>query len=237
MLHGEQRELFDLEFVLPSVVADHLASGQADIGIVPVAHFLRQDLEVFRGTGIACHGAVRSILLISKVPFEEIRTLAADAASRSSVMLTRIILEHRYGASPKVVTRPANLATMIEECDAALIIGDPALLIHPETLPFRCLDLGAEWTSWTGLPMVFAVWAGPPGVRTPELEKAFIDSAKFGISKLDDIVAAEHAKRGVSPEMVRKYFTEHIVMELGDHDYQGMAKYLEYARQLEKVTV
>ena len=90
MLHGATtRTLFDLRFALPSECADQLASGEADIGIVPVIEMARQKLEYFRGTGIACHGAVRSILLISKVPFREIRTLATDSGSRTSVHAVR----------------------------------------------------------------------------------------------------------------------------------------------------
>jgi predicted solute-binding protein len=154
------RQTVDLRFALPSECADQLATGEADIGIVPVIEMARQKLDYFRGTGIACHGPVRTILLISKVPYGQIRTLAADAASRTSVMLARVILAEKYGTEPKLVTMPADLAAMLGEADAALIIGDPALHLEPETLPFATLDLGAEWTSMTGLPMVFAVWAG-----------------------------------------------------------------------------
>src|SRR5580698_9942379 len=131
------REACDLSFALPSDCAAQLASGAADIGIVPVIEMARQKLDYFRGTGIACHGPVRSILLISKVPINRIRTLAADAASRTSVMLARVILAEKYGVEPKVVTRPADLAAMLGEADAALIIGDPALRLNPEELPFE----------------------------------------------------------------------------------------------------
>jgi chorismate dehydratase len=163
MLHSPDRalrEAFDLRFALPSDCAAQLASGEADIGIVPVIETARQKLEYFRGTGIACHGPVRSILLISKVPLNRIRTLAADAASRTSVMLARVILAEKYGVEPKLVTRAADLAAMLGEADAALIIGDPALRLDPAALPFETLDLGGEWVGMTGLPMVFAVWSG-----------------------------------------------------------------------------
>ena len=83
------RDTFDLRFALPSECADQLASGRADIGIVPVIEMARQGLDYFPGTGIACHGPVRSILLVSKVPFREIRTLATDSGSRTSAMLVR----------------------------------------------------------------------------------------------------------------------------------------------------
>ena len=100
LLHSPDEELratFDVPFALPSVCADQLRSGEADIGIVPVIEMARQKLDYFPATGIACHGPVRSILLISKVPFREIRTLATDSGSRTSVMLSRVILAEKYG--------------------------------------------------------------------------------------------------------------------------------------------
>ena len=95
MLHGPQQSLFDLEFRIPAECADRLASGEADIGIIPSFELTKQDLEIIPGAGIACHGAVRSILLISKVPAAEIRTLAADSSSRTSVELARVILDRK----------------------------------------------------------------------------------------------------------------------------------------------
>ncbi|MEO8027421.1 MAG: menaquinone biosynthesis protein [Bryobacteraceae bacterium] len=233
MLHGPQRNIFDLTFAVPSLCADRLRRGEADIGIVPVVEMRRQNLAMFRGTGIACRGPVRSILLISKVPFPAIRTLAADAGSRSSVMLARVILAKRYGAAPSILTREPILAEMLEEADAALIIGDPALLLDPATLPFAALDLGEEWVDLTGLPMVFAVWAGRQELVTPKLERAFVDSYEFGRSHVESIVSAEHVRLGISPELARKYITEHIAFELGDRDYQGMELYLRYAMELD----
>src|ERR1700731_2844747 len=146
----------------------------------------RQKLEYFRGTGIACHGPVRSILLVSKVPFREIRKLATDMGSRTSVMLARIILAEKFGAEPELISRQPELAPMLGEADAALLIGDPALRMDPATLPFETLDLGGEWTSMTGLPMVFAVWSGRKEVIRDEFARAFVDSCRFGLAHMDD---------------------------------------------------
>ena len=145
MLHGEEREIFDVRFALPSECADQLSAGEADIGILPVIEMARQRLEYFRGTGIACHGPVRSILLISKVPFASIRTVATDSGSRTSVMLTRVILAEKFGVEPRLISRVADLSTMLGEADAALLIGDAALRVDPEKLPFETLDLGGRW--------------------------------------------------------------------------------------------
>ena len=240
MLHGaagDGRDVFDLEFALPSVCADHLASGEAAIGIVPVIEMARQKLEYFRGAGIACHGPVRSILLISKVPFREIRKLAADSGSRTSVMLARVILAEKFGIEPQVISMAANLAPMLGAADAALLIGDAALRVDPEKLPFETLDLGGEWTSLTGLPMVFALWSGRKEFMDPRYGRAFLGSCRFGLEHLEEIVRSESAARQFPEPMVRKYLTEHIVFELGERDYQGLELFLERAARLEEISV
>lgn len=240
MLHGPQRHDFDLNFALPAECAEQLKNGSAGIGIVPVAALLEQPLAIFRGAGIACRGAVRSILLISKTPFGEIRKLATDSSSRSSVLLTRVILSKRYGVEPEIVSLAPRLPEMLESADACLIIGDPALLLDPEELRrsgFHVADLGAEWVEMTGLPMVFAVWAGAPELLTREREQAFMDSCRFGLEHIEDVVDAEYQRRGVTRELAHEYLTEHIVFELGDREYAGMELYLQYAAELTRVSV
>jgi chorismate dehydratase len=230
MLHGPQRGLFDLEFRIPAECADRLAAGEADVGIVPSFELTRQDLEIVRGAGIACHGPVRTILLISKVPAAEIRTLAADSSSRTSVQLARVILDRRYGARPEITRQPPQLDLMLEAADAALIIGDPALRVEPAALPYHCYDLGAEWVDLTGLPMVFAVWAGRREVVTPALTMAFQESCRWGLARIEEIVEAEAPSRRVSMELARKYLTHNIVHELGPREYEGLRLFLDYAR-------
>ena len=231
MLHGPQRGMFDLEFRVPSGCADQLASGAADIGIVPSFELTRQDLEIIPGAGIACHGAVRSILLISKCPAAEIGTLAVDSSSRTSVELVRVILERRYGAQPRRISQAPDLEAMLGAADAALIIGDPALRIDPESLSWHVYDLGTEWTSMTGLPMVFALWAGRKEVVMPSVVEAFRESCHYGLEHLEEIVEAESASRGFPEAVIREYLTRHIVHELGEREYRGMDLFLEYARR------
>ncbi len=233
MLHGPQQGLFELDFRVPAGCADRIAAGEADVGIVPSFELTRQDLEIVPGTGIACHGAVRSILLISAKPAPEIRTLAADSSSRTSVELARVILKRKYGAVPHVSSHAPDLPAMLRAADAALIIGDPALRIDPALLPYHVYDLGAEWVEMTGLPMVFAVWAGRRGAITPEIAEAFRASCRYGRERLEEIVQAESARRDFSLGLAREYLTRHIVHELGPRDYEGMDLFLRYARQPE----
>ena len=229
MLHGPQRGLFDLEFRIPAECADRLAAGEADLGIVPSFELTRQNLEIVPGAGIACHGPVRSILMISSRPASAIRTLAADASSRTSVQLAKVRLEKKYGASPAVAPHPPDLEAMLAVADAALLIGDSALRVDPATAAPFVYDLGAEWVEMTGLPMVFAVWAGRPDAVTPEVVEAFRESCRFGRARIEEIVAAEAPLRGFAPDLVREYLTARIVHELGPRDYLGMDLFLEYA--------
>lgn len=231
MVHGDQRGLFDLSFAIPAECADRLQSGLADIGIVPAVELNRQKLEIIRGAGIACHGAVRSIFLISKVPYEDIRKLAADSTSRTSVALSRVILARKYGVEPEVRSHAPHLPSMLEHADAALIIGDAALVLDPETLPFRVLDLGAEWVQMTGLPMVFAVWAARAEFPTQD-PAPFLESMRFGRAHIDDIARSEHAKLGISEDLARSYLKNNIVFELGDREYAGLKTFLQHASEL-----
>jgi predicted solute-binding protein len=227
-------DTFDLRFELPSICAQHVAAGRADIGILPVIETARQNLEYFPGTGIACHGPVRTILLISKVPYAQIKTLAVDTGSRTSVMLSRVILAERFGATPAVFAHKADMHAMLEQADACLIIGDPALHLDPENLPYPCLDLGGEWVNMTGLPMVFAVWSARKELIQDRYTEAFQASLRYGLTHMDDIVREQSPIRGVSPELTRAYLTRHIVFELGEKDYEGMRRYQQLALSLDK---
>ena len=235
MLHGPQRDVFDLTFAIPSVCAARVRDGESDIGIVPVATLLEQELAIFRGTGIASRGAVRTILLISKRPFAEIGVLAVDRGSRTSVALARIILSQNHGVQPVLISMAPELEAMLDAADAALIIGDAALLLDPDRLRsrgFHVADLGEEWWRLSGLPMVFAVWAGRKEAHSAEAEAAFAGSCRFGMEHLDDIVRAEHGPRGVTAELARRYLTENLVLELGEQEHRGIDVFLEAARAL-----
>ena len=237
MLHGAERGRFELDFALPAECADRLGNGTADIGIVPCAELPRLGLEIIRGTGIACHGAVRSILLISRVPPGQIRTLATDSSSRTSVMLARILLAKRFGTEPALISMAPDLPSMLEAADAALIIGDPALLLDPASIPFHVMDLGTEWLALTGLPMVFAVWAGRPAVISPALEQIFSASCRFGLRHLPRIAAAEGPPRGIAEPLALEYFEKNIVFELGERDYRGLDLFLQYSAEFDRQPV
>jgi predicted solute-binding protein len=189
--YGPQKDVFDLSFEIPSVCADRLRAGTADIGLVPVIEAKRQGLEFVPGLGIACDGPVRSILLVSHVPAPEIRTIAVDCSSRTSVALAGVVLRERFGVTPELTPHGPQLEAMLATADAALLIGDPALRFHPDELPYHVYDLGQEWKWMTGLPMVFAVWAARPEVIDTGVESVLRASCHWGLERMEEIIAQD----------------------------------------------
>jgi predicted solute-binding protein len=228
MLHGANRGECELSFRLPAECADAVAAGSADVGLVPAAEIFKQDLAYFPELGIASDGAVLSILLISQVPLRDIRTLSADSSSRTSVALARILLRDVYGVEPVLQRHVPELAGMLATADAALIIGDPALHLHNGVPagPF-VTDLGAEWTKLTGLPMVYALWAGKREWITPELGLLLAESYRFGRDHLEDVVQTEGISRGFRAETAREYLTARIRYQLDDRYLRGLALFRE----------
>ncbi len=229
MLHGPQKEQVDLSFSIPSECARDVERGMAEVGLVPVAEIARQKLEIVPGVGITCLGAVRSILLFSRVPWKQVRTLAADSSSRTSVELARVILRERYGAEPQVMRHKPVLVEMLAQADAALVIGDPALHIEPAESGYEWLDLGTEWFRLTQLPFVFAAWAGKPGIAVSSLVGITVESHLFGQAHLEEIVEHEYPVRGVSKELARQYLSQHIRFVIGAPEQKGLDAFLELA--------
>ncbi len=237
MLRGSQQSAVDLSFSIPSVCAAEVADGVTEIGLVPVAEIARQELEIMADVGIVAQGAVRSILLISRVPWPKIKSLAADLSSRTSVQLARVILRERFGVEPEITEQRPDWREMLSTSDAALVIGDPALRIEPDKLPYEYLDLGAEWTRLTGLPMVFAAWAGKPGTPERGFRDLALKSCEFGMAQLSEILRLECDKRGISRTLGERYFAEHIHFPLGPKELEGLHHFWTLSRAGAPLTV
>src|ERR1022692_3265771 len=156
--HGEAGSEFDISYTLPSACARALEAGTADIGIIPAAAYPQvPGLMVLPGVAIASLRPVRSILLVSRVPVDQIRTVALDTSSMTSVVLTKILFAKWLGGGRTFTSMAPNLDNMLAQHDAALVIGDPALQIDRSR--YLTLDLAEEWIRHTGKPFVFAFWA------------------------------------------------------------------------------
>ncbi len=229
--HTELGREFEIVSTVPSECAEMLRTGAADIGIVPVvAYTYIPGLRVIPNVAIAAKGSVRSILLVSKVPLEEVRTVAADTSSRTTVALARVLFRKWMGGPRQMVAMPPDLPRMLESCDAALIIGDPALTV--DRTRYVCYDLAEEWKRLTGHPFVFAFWA----VRASALSEAELDLAKIfqqsrdhGLAHVDRLAREWAPRVGISEQAVRTYLTENIDYSLDDENLAGLELFFRYA--------
>ena len=156
--HSGVGSAFDISYTLPSLCAAALQDGSADIGIIPAAAYATiSDLLILPGVAIASKQAVRSILLVSKVPAEQIQTVAVDSSSLTSVALLQILFTKWWGGRRPFTTMAPDIGRMLEPHDAGLVIGDPALKV--DRSHYFTYDLAEEWIRLTGHPFVFAFWA------------------------------------------------------------------------------
>jgi chorismate dehydratase len=222
---------FEIVSTIPSECAEMLRSGAADIGIVPVvAYTYIPDLRIIPNVAIAAKGSVRSILLVSKVPLEDIRTVAADISSRTSVALARVLFRKWMGGAREFTPMPPLLEAMLTACDAALLIGDPALTV--DRTRYVCYDLAEEWKRLTGRPFVFAVWAVRAAVLQEtdlDLAKIFQQSRDHGLANVEALARHWAPRVGISEQAVRTYLTENIDYSLDDDNLAGLELFFRYA--------
>ena len=233
--HGPARPDFEITYTVPSQCAAELARGTADIGIIPAAAYATiPNLVIIPGVAIASQRAVRSILLVSRKPLDEIETVALDSSSLTSVALTRVLFEKWWGGPRTFTSAAPDLNSMLAGNDAALLIGDPALQVDRSR--YRTWDLAEEWIRFTGKPFVFAFWA----VRQAALQDCDVDlAAVFQSSRdqglqadnLDAIVTTWSAKLGLSPDSVRDYLTGNIHFHLDDECLDGLRLFYAYAQE------
>jgi chorismate dehydratase len=237
--HGEAGRDFDISYTLPSACARALEAGTADIGIIPAAAYAQiPGLQVLPGVAIASRRAVRSILLVSKVPLEKIRTIALDTSSMTSVALTKILFEKWLGGERIFCAMEPNLDQMLATNDAGLLIGDPALQVDRSR--YLTLDLAEEWIRYTGKPFVFAFWAIRQEAALHEaasaldLAQVFQDSRDHGLtpSSLNQVVREWALRLSLREDEVRRYLTESIHYELDPGCIEGLRLFYRYAAEI-----
>jgi chorismate dehydratase len=230
MLHGEQRGKFELQLTVPSGCAQAISRHQADVGIVPSVEYQRIDgAQIIPGMSIASKREVRSVLLLSKMPIEEVHTVALDESSRTSAALVRILMNKFY--SRAVDYRPAapDPDMMLDQADAALLIGDPALTYNGSA---EVYDLAREWRTFTGLPFVFALWMGQSGAELSRHAADFAASRDFGLAHIDDIAAEYAPKLGMTPSAVKVYLTRNIDYSLDVENLKGLKLFYKLAHEV-----
>lgn len=255
--HGPLRGKYDLSFTVPSLCAEALRSGAADIAIIPAIEYQRiSDLIVLPDLAIASKNRVRSLLIVAKKPIAQVRSVALDRGSRSTQTLTRILCAEHWKIAPEFFEAPPDLKGMLDQADAALLIGDPALRLSieieggaergpsgeqvcaaslagiPDSGILHVYDVVEEWRRMTNLPAVLAVWAARPEVATPEVISDFAASRDLGLARIKEISLDAARELELPAQALESYLRHNIDFSLGVENRQGLELYYRYAANL-----
>jgi len=244
--HGRPRLRYRLNYTTPAACADDLRAGRADVGIIPAIEYQRiPGLVLIPHLAVASERKVESVLLISHGPARRAKRVALDTSSRTSAALVKILYAHHWRREPEYVEAAPDLTEMLDNADAALLIGDPALrfLFHargagsPEMKNLHVYDLAEEWWRMTNLPFVFAVWAvRPEAVPTPRDRRAlvgdFLESRRLGLENMKEIAHRAAGRLELSGGQLERYLRQSIVYRLDAPERGGLESFFRYAREL-----
>lgn len=227
-----------VEYDLPSRLADRLAGGNLDIGLIPSVEFLRShDVSILSDACIGCVGPVRSVRLLFRTPPSEVKSLALDEGSRTSAVLSQVLLNERFGCRPQLRPFPITASISSAQADAVLVIGDRAMnLDHSDIV--EDWDLGQEWYSLTGLPFVFAMWVSPNSIATTDAvadrryANALEMSRDAGLAAAAQLASRYHSEYGISADECLQYFKRHLQFRLGEDELRGLSLFREKSVQL-----
>jgi len=227
----------DISYDLPSRLADQLASGELDVALIPSVEFFQDaTYEIVSNACIGCRGPVLSVKLLTRVPFDQIRTLALDEGSRTSVALVRILLQQRFGLAPQLESLPIGAGVNDTTAEAVLLIGDRAMNA-PEGGFIDEWDLGDQWCRWSELPFVFAMWVARPGVETAVLRLALEQARDEGVAGLSTIAAQEAATGGLGESVCHSYLRDNLHFYLGSRERKGLELFHRHAVALGMASV
>jgi chorismate dehydratase len=222
-------DLFSIRFDVPSICAALLHAGEIDLGMIPSIEYHRgpEPYRIVPDLGIVSDGDVASVALFTRVPIEHIRTIALDTSSRTSAGLTHVLCREAWGIEPAFKPMPPDEASRVEDCDAALLIGDPALFLDHASAGLMKVDLGAEWARMTGLPFVWALWAGRADALGPEHVVALQQARDAGVAEAEAIADAYCGPERAA--VCRAYLRDNIQYRLGEREAAGLRRYYELA--------
>lgn len=214
---------------VPSVLYQMLRNGEVSCALLSsVTGFKNSEWQHCPGVGIVSCGAVESVRLLSRIPIENIKTVALDTSSLTSVAMVKILLQERFGLNPEYIPHPPDLNAMLSLADAALLIGDNGFKEYDANL--LSLDLGAEWTAWTNLPFVYAVWLGEAYSLTPPLVSSLQRAKEWGTQNISRIAERRAQLHGKTVESAIHYMTKAILYDLAEKEEEGLALFGEKAR-------
>jgi chorismate dehydratase len=231
----EQSARFDLRFDLPSRCADLLHQGAIDVGLIPSIEYLRgpagASYSIVPDISLASRGPVASVALYTRTPIDEVRSVAMDTASRTSVALLRVLCARLFKIAPEATPYQPDPRAMLASCDAALIIGDNALFLDHVACGLNKIDLGAAWLELTGLPFVYAFWAGRPGTITGEDVSALQRSRDAGVVQAAEVAAEAYPDEPRRRQVAERYLRDNMKYDLGDDARAGLELFYRYAAE------
>jgi predicted solute-binding protein len=224
----EMHPEFQVQYDPPSKCAALLHEGSIDVGMIPSIEYLRgRPYCAVPEIAIVSEGPVASVALFTTKPLSEVKSIAADTGSRTSNALLRVLCYETFGIEAELVPMPPHPAEMLRWHDAALVIGDAALFFDHDAAGVQKIDLGERWTAMTGLPFVWAFWAGRPGVLTSAHVETLIEATDAGVVQSDAIAAAYCGPRRA--EQGQRYLRENIRYNWGARETAGLLKYYDLA--------
>ena len=231
----------DVELVseVPSRLATLLQQGKLDAALLSsLVSLAEPHLDAVPGLAIASEGPVQSVLLFTKMPLSQVQRVALDTSSLTSVALTQILFQERFGLRPEYENHAPDLASMLSVADAALLIGDPGLAQHFQSPPglktplCEVMDLGQAWTDWTGLPFVFALWTLRPEVLSTSLPGILHQARADSGPLIPEMAGAASRRLGLPAEVCEHYLRDTIRYDLGPREQAGLQRFGELARQV-----
>lgn len=215
----------------PARCAEMLAGGEVDAALVPVIEYQRiPDIAIVPDVCVGSRSAVRSVVIASRLNnLKKVKSVTLDDSSRTSVALVKIIFREFLGFEPEWQVSPPDLRSMLENNDAALIIGDPAMKIPRDK--YRVYDLATLWHDYTGFGFVFAMWMArkdnAEAVRTVD----FAAARDEGLAHLDEIAARDEKQTGLSRDEIKDYLTRNITFQMDENMMKGLHLYFDLARK------
>lgn len=236
LVFGLDASQFAVRFDVPSKCAALLHEGTVDLGLIPAVEYLRgPNYHIVPDISIASDGPVATVAVFTRKPISQVKTLALDLSSRTSVVLTRVLCAKRWKIEPSFTPAEPDLEAMLCRADAALVIGDPAFDIDPVERGVSKIDLGVEWKAMTGLPFVYAMWVGKAGAASPDHCRALQEARDHGVAHLADI--AREVGEGDS-DLARRsleYLRDNLRYGLGPLEAAGLRRFFELAAEVGQV--
>ena len=222
-----------VRYDVPSVCASLLHEGRVDLGLIPSIEYLHShEYRFVPGVGIGSRGPVASVALYTRKPIAEVRHIALDTSSRTSVTLIQVLCRHHFHINPSFVPHSPDLAAMTAAYDAGLLIGDPAFDADHDALGLRKIDLGEAWTQMTGLPFIYAAWTGRQAGVDDGVVNALQQAQIEGVAAREAIAAEYGAGDPTRAARAAIYLRDNVKYGLGAEEAAGLQKFLDYAADM-----